>query len=659
MKNIVLLTSELNIEFCLSVLDGVNEFVQQHNDIHLIICQVKSKDDEDGSFSFQYSLPLDMIRAKDINGYIILSTTFGTFLSELIQTIRKKNNSPIFSIGQEVDFENCYATVCNTTEIYKTLVTHLKEKHNCKNIGFFSANDSNSKEAYERFEAYKNALAFNNIEYNPDLVLHGNFTRYYARKTILEKYSCPEDVPFDALLCANDLTADGCEIGLNLLGMSVPNDVKIIGFDDSTMATLAEPSISTVNQQIEEQGYITAELIYAKLCGEDIPKVTEVYATPLFRQSCGCVDTSNGDLVFRNQYGELVNKHENFKNYIRNYYNNVGDVRNIYVIYDFLHSNDTLEILFRNMDFIISHTGFTGISICLYENSYEHKLGEEFILPEKVNLACIYDRLNETKILQSDFCFNPGENIIPPQFDDVPGYLLLLPIYNCETTYGYFICHFTELKMEVFSIYSKIFNQIISHSAEYSRSVEKNLLLEKEKATLEKHNLDLAKQSKTDELTKLLNRRGFMEYGQQQINLSVSMENTGVVLFADLDGLKKINDTYGHKIGDQAIQLISEALRQTFRTADIIGRLSGDEFAVVAVNMAIDHLGKTREKLDSICQNFQKENNLPYTLSASLGAVSFDTNNFFLKELLIKADESLYDEKERHHARLNKIKLDN
>ena len=169
MKNIVFLASDLHIEYCLTILNGVFDFFKKTDDVHLIVAQVKSKDDSDGTFTFQSSMAIDMIRAKDIDGYILLSTSFGGFLNDLVSLIREKNSSPIISIGVELPLENCYSTKCNTTEIYKEIVGHLIEKHNCKKIGFFSANESQSQEAQERFESYKGALNFYNIEYTHQL----------------------------------------------------------------------------------------------------------------------------------------------------------------------------------------------------------------------------------------------------------------------------------------------------------------------------------------------------------------------------------------------------------------------------------------------------------------------------------------------------------
>ena len=166
--------------------------------------------------------------------------------------------------------------------------------------------------------------------------------------------------------------------------------------------------------------------------------------------------------------------------------------------------------------------------------------------------------------------------------------------------------------------------------------------------------MDLNISSKTDELTKLLNRRGFMEYGQKLIFFSEELKSDGIVFFADLDGLKKINDIYGHENGDKAIKGAADVLRAVFRKMDVIGRLSGDEFGIIASGMDIAFLDQLREKLDRICEEYARKNDFPFKLSLSLGAVKYTPQDKELNELLMLADHNLYEQKEIHHARAGK-----
>jgi len=98
--------------------------------------------------------------------------------------------------------------------------------------------------------------------------------------------------------------------------------------------------------------------------------------------------------------------------------------------------------------------------------------------------------------------------------------------------------------------------------------------------------LGLEAQSLTDALTGVLNRRGFFEWGQRTLRDADRTERTALVLLFDMNGLKTINDRYGHRAGDTALQITAYALRQALRTSDILGRIGGDEFAVLALGAA-------------------------------------------------------------------------
>ena len=124
-----------------------------------------------------------------------------------------------------------------------------------------------------------------------------------------------------------------------------------------------------------------------------------------------------------------------------------------------------------------------------------------------------------------------------------------------------------------------------------------------------------------------------------------------MVFFADMDGLKKINDTYGHKVGDLAIQTEARVLEEAFRATDIVGRLSGDEFAIVSSGLTNGYISAIRTRIEQLNKVHSERAGLPLTLSISLGCVPFSPTDANLDELLSRADQNLYKEKEIKHAK--------
>lgn len=153
-----------------------------------------------------------------------------------------------------------------------------------------------------------------------------------------------------------------------------------------------------------------------------------------------------------------------------------------------------------------------------------------------------------------------------------------------------------------------------------------------------------------DQLTGLYNRRGFLALGERQLKLGRRSGREILLFFADVDGLKQINDELGHAEGDLALVCAGQVLEKTFRDSDVIARFGGDEFAVLALETSGHSESTIRTRLE---QNLKELNarHSRYTLSISLGAVRFDPTSprspTSIEQLMIRADEAMYEEKRR------------
>jgi diguanylate cyclase (GGDEF)-like protein len=160
---------------------------------------------------------------------------------------------------------------------------------------------------------------------------------------------------------------------------------------------------------------------------------------------------------------------------------------------------------------------------------------------------------------------------------------------------------------------------------------------------------ELKKLSLTNELTGLYNRRGFIALAQQQIKLADRSRMTHksrplLLLFVDLDNLKQINDNFGHKEGDRILIETARILKKTFRDPDIIARIGGDEFAVLALDTSEEKI--IRERLQKNIDVYNKQGILSYELSLSIGIACYDPENpCTLDDLLSKADALMYENK--------------
>lgn len=152
--------------------------------------------------------------------------------------------------------------------------------------------------------------------------------------------------------------------------------------------------------------------------------------------------------------------------------------------------------------------------------------------------------------------------------------------------------------------------------------------------------------SLTDELTGLYNRRGFQMLGEPQLKLARRGGRETLLLFVDLDGMKRINDRLGHEAGDEALRETAELLRRTFRSSDVCARLGGDEFAVLAADAPIGSATTITERVSQNLEALNATANRSYQLSLSIGEVRCSpTDSRSLDELLRWADEAMYERK--------------
>jgi PAS domain S-box/PAS domain S-box/diguanylate cyclase (GGDEF) domain len=150
----------------------------------------------------------------------------------------------------------------------------------------------------------------------------------------------------------------------------------------------------------------------------------------------------------------------------------------------------------------------------------------------------------------------------------------------------------------------------------------------------------------TDQLTGIYNRRGFFNLATQQLQLAKRSKQKMLLFFADIDGMKWINDTFCHEEGDRALIDAARILLQTFRSVDILSRIGGDEFAILAINA--DEI--ILDNIMSRCQKFADKLNFrksrKYKLSISIGYAIYDPDNpISLDELMAQADISMYENK--------------
>jgi diguanylate cyclase (GGDEF)-like protein len=165
--------------------------------------------------------------------------------------------------------------------------------------------------------------------------------------------------------------------------------------------------------------------------------------------------------------------------------------------------------------------------------------------------------------------------------------------------------------------------------------------VERKKLMVTLHNISLH-----DDLTGLYNRRGFFALAEQQMKVAKRDKKSLMIVVADLDGLKRINDSLGHSVGDMALKDAASVLKETIRESDVIGRIGGDEFAVAMMEEDLSGKDIVVIRLKETLKEHNEQKDRLFDLSLSIGIARCEPESVCsIDEMLSRADKLMYEDK--------------
>ncbi len=310
------------------------------------------------------------------------------------------------------------------------------------------------------------------------------------------------------------------------------------------------------------------------------------------------------------------------------------------------------EIPYESMLVSLYDVGIKSSYIYTYQDTIHHKRGEKFAAPKKVLLRAYSNESGAYRVPIEEQLVTVEELFTHAYIkNDHRMTMVLSPLFSGEELYGLLLC---EVDYENF-------HNVVPVTFQLSSVIKSLLLLEKQQEiqrnleinlqTIKKNNELLDEISKSDELTGLYNRRGFLEYAKNAILNPKNKDKQALIVYADMDNLKMINDAYGHDEGDFALCEIAQILRETFRETDVVGRYGGDEFVAFAMVGVPDYENIMRRRLQEITLRHNESAGKPYPIEMSTGICQFECDpSVNIYEKLDYADERLYEEKRKKHA---------
>lgn len=625
------LINNMYSDYGTTVLEGIDKFCRE-NDCKQIIFPLL-RGNTLSQYDFHYDSLSALINPGNVDVLIVCSAALSNYgkFDEFRKEI--ENLPPMVKASLGVKLEGLPSIRVDPSKAIETLVTHVIKEHDRNNFLLMQSSDE-SYESRERAGYFKDALKKNGIEISKEKILDGQFMYNMAYEE-LGKYldKKKNKIDFNAIFCCNDDMAMGCKDCLKVHGFAVPEDVSVIGFDNIYDSYEIEHDITTVDQMIEKQAYESVKLAFDLFYKKCEPHDLILDAEPIIRHSCGCVKDK-----------EVLSKEELLQMTNRFHYDGSLQLYNLHFF--LLESQEPvpLDKLYPRLAYCFSLFDVSEAILVLYNKPFYFSEDTAFSFPEDAVVKMTYK--NQKGISEPDIYFNPSDYMIPPECEEnLSSLQVIFPLFASYYQFGYFIMSLGKYEKIFYQTVYELVSKEIVASIKLTQANKEKATLETKNITLEEYSEKLHTLSRTDEMTQIYNRRGFYEAAQITITQYVTAGKKGLVLFGDMDGLKSINDTFGHEAGDKAIKAEAEILKKIFKSSDVIGRLGGDEFAIVAPEMQLEDFAARKNLLNDECRKYNESEEDPFILSISMGCTEFSAVNSSIDDLLKKADEELYKEK--------------
>lgn len=292
----------------------------------------------------------------------------------------------------------------------------------------------------------------------------------------------------------------------------------------------------------------------------------------------------------------------------------------------------------------------------VFPKPIRHLQGEEWVCPDEVLLKA-YQHGNEshgverTKQKMSLNQIFHNAYMLPNQ----PANFIVLDLFCGDLQYGLMLCELPANQLFYVETFTYLFSSAIQNIRQFLTQREMNRELEVNVEGLKNSNRRLTSIAKLDELTGALNRRGFNSHADAVLKDEMNRSRTLFVMYADMDNLKQINDTYGHDEGDYAICACASVLKLALADRLTYARLGGDEFAAIGVFDEPGHIEEIRRRIDEESARLNAENDKPFIIHLSVGATEIEcTEELTLEEALEQADAELYAAKKNKNLSVRK-----
>lgn len=612
MRNIAVFLGELQLDTQRKVLEGIAEAAKSDGNNIVVYCLTLSTDDE---FNMGESAAMLYDDFSIYDGFIIYSESIYSekIRNIVIEKIRNQNK-PCASI--DCPLEGMINVSSDNETAMRKLSKHLINEHKIKTVNFIGGPED-SIDALTRKRVFIEEMEKAGLKFDEQRYYVGD---YYARsgRAAVKFFEKKGLLHADAYVCANDQMALGAFYALGDRGVRVPEDTIMSGYDNIFEAANHYPRLTSVSRSEKKIGEAAYKNVIRCIEGRKYDLNPVIDSHPVYAESCGC------DAIRPVNHRIVVNQ------YSRNKLREARYAEMISELTVELTTAKSIDDICEYLKPYIPELGGDAFSLLLGDSEY---------FSDPVNgVASGLDYKNgKFKIIKNEHI---GDR--HPRFDEDGGgsLYIMYSIHFRERFYG--LAAIRNSTMPLFSEFYRVLIMTLSSTLEQVYNIIKMQRMIK----------TLDEMWVFDPMTHVYNRGGFFKFSEEIVASARREKEDMFFIFLDLDGLKKVNDKYGHETGDRMICDMADVLRKTRNKEELLMRYGGDEFVVFgkgATALAVE------EDISRIRKAMEEQNNKgdrEYTLDASIGyhMVPYD-NTAPLSALIELADQEMYKEKRAKHKR--------
>ncbi len=629
-KKVAVFTNGWSDDYLDFALEGIKRRASEDNIDVFIFLDYTSYDKTPEDISGELNI-LNLPVLSDFDGILLMGNTLNNAgENQILREKLLKTEVPSLCLEYVLDGINCIRT--ENINGMKELMEHLISVHGMKDV-FWIGGPGDNEDSRDRYQAVKDVMQEHGLSLDPEKCFDGSWSYAIVEEQLPDIIVKMKKLP-DVFVCANDSMALGACAALDKAGYEVPGDVVVTGFDNLMSGNHFSPILTSVDRGWNERSYQAMDSLIELMNGGENFGDKVYHSTFDKGESCGC---SLGDEGIRIQKEARKSAFQ------------VPIERTIFD-WHLIEIDESVANVKTPEDI---HTSFSGMweKSHVYEgNDFYICLDRSFIDSMEGSEKCITEGYSDT----IDIIYGMKDGKTVPRTtisvnDIVPGYdpdsvhtdmYLMVPLHMGAESFGYYV------SKNKFSIIKDFYLNSLT------RHITTGLARARQNIRLEKLNRILADISVRDELTGLYNRMGYEKIVIPYLDELRNNKHKSVIMVADINRMKVINDEFGHLQGDTAIKIVANVIKSTVPGSWKAVRYGGDEYVIIGEYDIAGDIESVKIGIIDKARRVSEDLNLPFRLSVSVGYVIIEPENALGNEEYFRmADEAMYEMKQEAHRK--------